>query len=75
MTEKLLNDLVRNTPFLSLKVPICYTKVLKDTPGKPMIIRQAEALKYTLENLPIIIRPFELIVGTFDEDVPVAIKK
>ena len=75
MTEKLLNDLVRNTPYLSLKVPIYYTKALKESPGKPMIIRQAEGLKYTLENLPIIIRSDELIVGTFDENVPVAIPR
>ena len=75
MTEKLLNDLVRNTPHISLKVPINYTKALKESPGSPMIIRQAEGLKYTLENLPIIIRPDELIVGTFDENVPVAIPR
>ena len=75
MTEKLLNELVRDTPYLSLKVPISYTKALKESPGKPMIIRQAEGLKYTLENLPIIIRPDELIVGTFDENIPVAIPR
>ena len=75
MTEKLLNELVRDTPNLSLKVPISYTKALKESPGKPMIIRQAEGLKYTLESLPIIIRPDELIVGTFDENIPVAIPR
>ena len=75
MTEKLLNDLVRDTPHLSLKVPINYTKALKESPGSPMIIRQAEGLRFTLEKLPIIIRPDELIVGTFDENVPVAIPR
>ena len=75
MTEKLLSDLVRDTPYLSLKVPISYTKALKESPGKPMIIKQAEGLKYTLESLPILIRPDELIVGTFDENVPVAIPR
>ncbi|MHA1256684.1 MAG: pyruvate formate lyase family protein, partial [Promethearchaeota archaeon] len=75
MTAKLLNDMVRNTPYLSLKVPIGYTKVLKETLGEPMIIRQAKALKFTLENLPIVIRPDEVIVGTFDEEIPVAIPR
>ncbi|TFG07670.1 MAG: formate C-acetyltransferase/glycerol dehydratase family glycyl radical enzyme [Promethearchaeota archaeon] len=75
LAVKLLDDLVRNTPHLSLIVPIYYTKALKNNMGKPMIIRQAEALSLTLENLPIIIRPDELIVGTFDELVPVAIPR
>ena len=74
MTEKMLDDLVRDTPYLSLIVPISYIKALKEH-GKPMIIRQAEGLKYTLEVLPILIRPDELIVGTFDENVPVAIPR
>jgi len=40
-----------------------------------MIIRQALGLKHTLENLPIIIRPDELIIGTFDNNIPVAIPR
>ena len=75
LAVKLLNDLIRETPHLSLKVPIYYTKALKETQGKPMIIRQAEGLKLTLEHLPILIRPDEMIVGTFDEDIPVAIPR
>ncbi|MBD3255725.1 MAG: formate C-acetyltransferase/glycerol dehydratase family glycyl radical enzyme, partial [Candidatus Lokiarchaeota archaeon] len=75
MAERLLKNLVKGIPHISIKVPLYYTKALKDTPGKPMIIRQAEGLKSTLENLPIIIRPDELIVGTFDEDIPVAIPR
>lgn len=75
MTSALLNDLVRKTPHISIKVPIYYTKALKENPGKPMIIRQAEGLRNTLENLPIIIRSDEIIVGTFDENIPVAIPR
>jgi len=75
MTSKLLNDAVREIPHISLKVPLSYTKALDETIGKPMIIRQAEGLKKTLENLPIIIRPDELIVGTFDNNIPVAIPR
>lgn len=75
LTIKPLNKAVRGIPHLSLKVPIHYTEVLKATANKPMIIRQAEGLKRTLKNLPIIIRPDELIVGTFDIDIPVAIPR
>jgi pyruvate formate-lyase/glycerol dehydratase family glycyl radical enzyme len=75
MAVKLLSDLVRNTPHISLKVPLSYTKAIKETSGKPMIIRQAEGLRFTLESLPIIIRPDEIIVGTFDKNIPVAIPR
>lgn len=75
MTGKLLKELIHHTPVLSLTVPLCYTRALKESTGKPMIIRQAEAFKRTLENLPIVIRPDELILGTFDEDIPVAIPR
>jgi len=75
LVRKSLEELVREIPHLSLIVPSSYTKILKETAGKPMIIRQALGLKHTLENLPIIIRPDELIVGTFDKDIPVAIPR
>ncbi|MFX0021338.1 MAG: formate C-acetyltransferase/glycerol dehydratase family glycyl radical enzyme [Candidatus Hermodarchaeota archaeon] len=75
MVVKPLNEQVRGTPHLSLKVPIYYTQALKDTTEKSMITKQANGLKKTLENLPIIIRPDEIIVGTFDVDVPVAIPR
>jgi len=75
MVFKTLEESVRDTPFLSIKVPLSYTEALENSHGKPMIIRQAEGLKKVLENLPIIIRPDELIVGTFDEKIPVAIPR
>jgi len=75
LTTNLLNDLVRKDPCLSLTVPLSYMKALKESPGKPVLIKQANGLKYTLESLPIIIRPDEMIVGTFDVRVPVAIPR
>ncbi|MBD3196488.1 MAG: formate C-acetyltransferase/glycerol dehydratase family glycyl radical enzyme [Candidatus Lokiarchaeota archaeon] len=75
MNNQLLKEAVHNTPYLSLKVPISYTNVIKKNPGKPMIILQAEGLRETLRRLPIIIRDDELIVGTFDENIPVAIPR
>ncbi|MFX1567236.1 MAG: formate C-acetyltransferase/glycerol dehydratase family glycyl radical enzyme [Promethearchaeota archaeon] len=75
MVVKPLNKAIHGIPHLSLKVPIYYTEALKRNKDKPMIIRQAKGLKNTLENLPIIIRPDEIIVGTFDEEIPVAIPR
>jgi formate C-acetyltransferase len=75
LESKKLNTCIRGIPHLSLNVPLYYTKALKEFENKPMIIRQAEGLKKTLEHLPIIIRPDELIVGTFDEQIPVAIPR
>jgi len=73
--EEPLKKLVREIPSLSLIIPSCYTEVLKKTKGKPMIIRRAMGLKKTLKNLPIIIRPDELIVGTFDKKIPIAVPR
>ncbi|MFO7796262.1 MAG: formate C-acetyltransferase/glycerol dehydratase family glycyl radical enzyme [Promethearchaeati archaeon] len=75
MNKQLLKEAVLNTPILSLKVPLNYTKAIREAPGRPMILRQAQGFQYTLEDLPIIIREDELIVGTFDEDIPVAIPR
>ena len=72
---KSLDELVRDVPHISIKVPVSYTKALRDDNEKPIIIKQAEGLKNTLENLPILIRPDEIIVGTFDEEIPVAIPR
>ena len=75
MITNQLSNLVRKNPNLSLTVPLSYMKALTDFPGKPIMIKQANGLKYTLENLPIIIRPDELIVGTFNDKIPVAIPR
>jgi pyruvate formate-lyase/glycerol dehydratase family glycyl radical enzyme len=73
LTINLLNELVQKDPSLSLIVPLSYMKALEEIPGKPMLIKQANGLRYALESLPIVIRPDEIIVGTFDEKIPVAI--
>ena len=75
MITNQLNSLVRKNPSLSLTVPLSYMRALKDYPGKPGMIKQAMGLKYTLENLPIIIRPDELVIGTFNDKIPVAIPR
>ena len=75
MTENFLNEMVRDKPHLFLNTALSYMKPLKETPGKPMLINQAIGLKNTLNSLPIIIRSDEIIVGTFDEKIPVAIPR
>ena len=40
------------------------TESYKQTEGLPMIMRRARALEHILANIPIIIRPGELIVGS-----------
>jgi pyruvate formate-lyase/glycerol dehydratase family glycyl radical enzyme len=75
MTENFLNEMVRDRPHLFLNTALSYMKPLKETPGKPMLINQAIGLKNTLNSLPIIIRSDEIIVGTFDEKIPVAIPR
>ena len=75
MVESLLNDMVRDKPNLFLNVALSYMKSLKEVPGKPINIIQAIGLKKALDSLPIIIRSDELIVGTFDEKIPVAIPR
>ena len=75
MTKRLLNEMVRGKPHLFLNVALSYMKPLKETPGKPLLINQAIGFKNTLDSLPIIIRSDEVIVGTFDEKIPVAIPR
>lgn len=75
MVNNLLNDLIKKKPNLSLTVPLSYMKAQKESSGKPALIKQAIGLKYALENLPITIRPDEMIVGTFSINIPVAIPR
>jgi len=75
LTTNLLNNLVRKDPSISLSVPLSYMKALEEMPSLPILIKQAKGLRYALESLPIVIRPDEMIVGTFDEMVPVAIPR
>jgi|Deesub1362A_J573_1020465.scaffolds.fasta_scaffold00008_142 formate C-acetyltransferase len=74
-THPPLDEAVRRQPRFSIAIPYYYTKAFRENPGKPNIIRMAEGLRLVLENLPIVIRPDELIVGTFDEDIPIAVPR
>jgi len=70
--EKLIKNVSRPAR-LSIERCKLYTESMKQTEGEPMIIRQAKALKYILENIPIQILDSELIVGTMLPNPPGAI--
>lgn len=75
MRVELLKNHFEKVPHLSIKEAFHYTQSMQQSEGKPLIIRKAEALKKILDSMPILIRSGELLVGTFDEEIPVAILK
>ena len=75
MKVGILKNHLESIPHLSIKEALCYTESMKQTEGKPLILRQAEALRDIIENMPVKIREGEFIVGTADETIPVAILK
>lgn len=67
MTErisKLISDLFANMPQIETDRAVLLTESYKATEGQPIVRRRALAFKYILENIPIIIRENELIVGS-----------
>jgi len=54
--------------YLSILRSRYYTQSWKETEGQPTSIRRAKAVANYLDNVPIFIRPFELIVGYPEED-------
>jgi formate C-acetyltransferase len=70
--EKLVSN-VKKEARLSIERAKLYTDSMKQTEGEATIIRQAKALKNVLENIPIQILPYELVVGTMLPDPPGAI--
>ena len=59
---------VNKSIFFSVLRPRMYTKVWKETEGEPISIRRAKALKEYLHNVPLFIRPHELLVGYHAEE-------
>jgi len=54
--------------YLSILRSRYYTQSWKSTEGQPTSVRRARAFAHYLDNMPIFIRPFELIVGYPEED-------
>lgn len=54
--------------YLSILRSRYYTESWKETEGQPLSVRRAKAFSHYLDNVPLFIRPFELIVGYCAED-------
>lgn len=61
--QVLKDELFRENRQVSLERAKLYTESWKLTEGEEVIIRRAKALKYILDNVEIVIRPGELIIG------------
>lgn len=62
--EKLVDHLFKEMPQIEADRAVLITEAYKQSEGKPIITRRAEAFEHILKNIPITIRPFELIVGS-----------
>ena len=62
--ERLKEATFRDLPVIESARAQLVTESYKQTEGQPMVIRRALAFKHILENIPIIIREDELIVGS-----------
>ena len=61
---KLIEHLFAEMPVIESARAKLITESYKQTEKEPLVLRRAKAFKHILENLPIIIRPNELIVGS-----------
>ena len=61
---KLVEDLYADMPRIESARAVLLTESYRETENEPMIIRRAKAFQHILENIPIIIRDRELIVGS-----------
>lgn len=62
--DKLIDALFEKMPIIEADRAILITESYMKTEGKPIITRRAEAFAHILENIPIVIRDNELIVGS-----------
>ena len=71
-TRKLRDEMLFTTPRICTDRAVLYTESWKETEGQPLIQRRAKAFKKVLEEMPILIRPGELIVGCLAKEVRAA---
>lgn len=62
--SKLVEHLFEKMPEIEADRAVLITESYKKSEGKPIITRRAEAFEHIMKNLPITIRPLELIVGS-----------
>ena len=61
---KLVENLYAKMPEIESTRAILITESYRQTENEPMVIRRAKAFAHILENIPIVIRDLELIVGS-----------
>ena len=61
---RLIDHLYAKMPEIEADRAVLITESYKSTEGQPIVLRRAKAFAHILENLPITIRPEELIVGS-----------
>lgn len=61
---KLVENLYAKMPEIESARAVLLTESYRQTENEPMVIRRAKAFRHILENIPIIIRDKELIVGS-----------
>ncbi len=61
---KLVEHLFHKMPEIEADRAVLLTESYKNSEGKPINTRRAEAFEHILKNIPITIRPLELIVGS-----------
>ncbi|HBT65714.1 MAG TPA: formate C-acetyltransferase/glycerol dehydratase family glycyl radical enzyme [Ruminococcaceae bacterium] len=62
--NRLVEHLLLKMPEIEAERAVLLTESYMQTEGEPIITRRAKAFKHILENIPITIRPDELIVGS-----------
>lgn len=62
--DKLIENLFAKMPEIEADRAVLITESYKKTENEPMVMRRALAFKHILENIPITIRDYELIVGS-----------
>lgn len=62
--SKLVEHLFEKMPQIESDRAVLITQSYKNSENKPIITRRAEAFAHILKNIPITIRPMELIVGS-----------
>ena len=62
--QRLVDHLYANMPEIEADRAELITESYKQTEGQPIIKRRSAAFRHILENIPIVIRPDELIVGS-----------
>ena len=61
---RIIDYTFKELPHIEADRAILLTESYKETEGEPIIIRRAKAFSHILKNIPIVIRPEELVIGS-----------